>query len=85
MFHSSKNGDVFLILKFINFQGEKLVNKLQISKNRKADASTDANTFSEGFFWAVKFLLSSVNLIQWCSIVKDPTEIKNQTGAIYKS
>ena len=54
-FHFSKNTDVFLILCFINFQGKKIIENFKSLQNRKAEASTDVNTFS-GLFWAVKFL-----------------------------
>lgn len=54
-FHFSKNTDVFLILCFINFQGKKLTENFKSLQNRKAEASTDINTFS-GLFWPVKFL-----------------------------
>lgn len=54
-FHFSKNTDVFLILRFINFQGKKIIENFKSLQNRKAEASTDVNTFS-GLFWAVKFL-----------------------------
>lgn len=54
LFQYSENSDV--ILKCFNFHGENDKWASNLQKIRKSVVFDNANIFSEGLFWAVKFL-----------------------------